>query len=64
MMGHDVLFDVEEGAIGFAESHCDNTQLEEEVAEEQGGGEVSEKEETKEETNVEKKPYVPKRKLE
>jgi hypothetical protein len=63
MMGHDVLFDVEEGAIGFAESHCDYTQLEEEVAEEQGDGEVSEKEETKEETNVEKKPYVPKENL-
>jgi len=63
MMGHDVLFDVEEGAIGFAESHCDYTQLEEEVAEEQGDGEVSEKEETKEEMIVEKKPYVPKENL-
>ena len=31
MMGHDVLFDVEEGLLGFAESHCDYTQLEEEV---------------------------------
>lgn len=31
MMGHDILFDVEEGALGFAESHCDYTQLEEEV---------------------------------
>jgi len=41
MMGHDVLFDVEEGALGFAESHCDYTKLEEEVAEQQeenGGG--------------------------
>ena len=35
MMGHDVLFDVEEGLLGFAESHCDYTQLEEAVEEEE-----------------------------
>lgn len=32
MMGHDILFDVEEGAMGFAESHCDYTKLEKDVA--------------------------------
>lgn len=35
MMGHDVLFDVEEGAMGFAESHCDYAKIEGEVAEEE-----------------------------
>mmetsp|Transcript_11042 Transcript_11042/g.17002 ORF Transcript_11042/g.17002 Transcript_11042/m.17002 type:complete len:634 (+) Transcript_11042:2732-4633(+) len=37
MMGHDILFDVEEGAMGFAESHCDYTKLEKEVADEEKG---------------------------
>jgi len=31
MMGHDVFFDMEEGSIGFAESHCDYAQLEKDV---------------------------------
>lgn len=43
MMGHDILFDVEEGALGFAESHCDYAQLEEEVAEEELKGEQGQK---------------------
>mmetsp|Transcript_15716 Transcript_15716/g.23010 ORF Transcript_15716/g.23010 Transcript_15716/m.23010 type:complete len:594 (+) Transcript_15716:75-1856(+) len=43
MMGHDILFDVEEGAMGFAESHCDYTRLEEivEEEEEEAGVEIS-----------------------
>ena len=61
MMGHDVLFDVEEGALGFAESHCDYTKLEEEVAEEEknggGGGQGNGMGES---GNTAKQPYVPK----
>jgi hypothetical protein len=34
MMGHDVMFDLEEGRIGFAESDCDYAQLISEVAKE------------------------------
>ena len=65
MMGHDVLFDVEEGALGFAESHCDYTKLEEEVAEEEengggGGGGQDNGKGTGESGNKENQPYVPK----
>ena len=38
MMGHNVLFDVEEGAIGFTESHYDYRRLVEDVAEEEDYG--------------------------
>ena len=38
MMGHDILFDVEEGSLGFAESHCDYTKVEEELADEEEAG--------------------------
>ena len=68
MMGHDVLFDVEEGALGFAESHCDYTKLEKDVAEEEGGTTGDEVVEENEEDNTivetthekkpEKKPYT------
>ena len=38
MMGHDVLFDVEEGAIGFTVCHYDYRRLVEDVAEEEDYG--------------------------
>jgi len=55
MMGHDILFDVEEGSLGFAESHCDYEKLEEEVAEEEEEM-VSEK---KDQSTPQSKDYIP-----
>jgi hypothetical protein len=55
MMGHDILFDVEEGSLGFAESHCDYEKLEEEVAEEEEEM-LSEK---KDQSTPQSKEYMP-----
>lgn len=55
MMGHDVLFDVEEGSLGFAESHCNYEKLEEQVAEEEEEM-VSEK---RDQNTPQGKEYVP-----
>lgn len=59
MMGHDITFDVENNRIGWAESHCDYSQLVEEVEKEEEREEKDKHEEEDSKTEGKgKQPHI------